>query len=453
MKETTLIRDVRIVNEGRTTPGALLIEGERIARILHEGEELPKADHIVEGKGRLCLPGVIDDQVHFRDPGLTHKGDIASESSAALLGGVTSWMEMPNTNPQTTTLEAWSDKMKHAEEVARGNYAFYFGATNDNADLLPHLDIEHTPGVKVFMGASTGNMLVDDEEALRRIFGTSPVLVAVHSEKEEIIRANKAKYQARYGEDPPVQYHPLIRSREACYESTVRAIRLAKETGAKLHVLHLSTAEEVELFAGQSSDLRQKQYTAEVCVHHLWYDDQDYDRLGTRIKWNPAVKSAEDREALREGLRAGILDIIATDHAPHLLSEKEGGALKAASGGPLAQFSLVMMLELCRRGVFEQEQVVRWMCHRPAELFGVRERGYLREGYRADIVLVDDDCEWIVTPELIRSKCGWSPLEGECFHSRVTDVFLNGAHVVREGTADEDRAITAAEALEFDHNV
>lgn len=451
--KTTLIRDVRLVNEGQITSGALLIEGERIARIFSTEEALPSADNVVEGKGRLCLPGVIDDQVHFRDPGLTHKGDIASESSAALLGGVTSWMEMPNTNPQTTTLEAWADKMKHGSEVARGNYAFYFGATNDNADLLHDLDLRYTPGVKVFMGASTGNMLVDDERALRRIFEESPVLIAVHSEREEIIRANKAKYQERYGEDPPVQYHPLIRSREACYESTVRAIRLARETGAKLHVLHLSTAEEVELFGGQSSDLRQKQITAEVCVHHLWFDETAYDRLGTRVKWNPAIKTARDRDALRQGLLDGTLDIIATDHAPHLLSEKEGGALKAASGGPLAQFSLLMMLELCHRGVFSTEQVVHWMCHRPAELFGVKERGYLRPGYYADVVLVEDRKTLTVTPELIRSKCGWSPLEGETFHARVEEVFLNGAHVVRQGRADEPLATTAAMALEFDHGV
>ncbi len=448
--KSTLLHNIRIVNEGKTYPGSLLIEGDRIAKVLAPDEEV-RADRTVDGRGRLCLPGVIDDQVHFRDPGLTHKGDIASESSAALLGGVTSWMEMPNTMPQTTTPEAWAAKMAHAAEVARGNYAFYFGATNDNADLLRDIDTAHTPGVKVFMGASTGNMLVDREESLRRIFSESPILIAVHSEREEIIRANKAKYCERYGEDPPVECHPLIRSREACYESTVRAIALAKETGAKLHVLHLSTADEVPLFGGQSADLRQKQITAEVCVHHLWFDETAYARLGTKVKWNPAIKTAADREALRQGLLDGTLDIIATDHAPHLLSEKQGGALGAASGGPLAQFSLVMMLELCREGVFTPEQVVGWMCHRPSDLFGVQRRGYIREGYYADLVLVDDRCEWQVEREIIRSKCGWSPLEGERFHHRVTDVFVNGEQVVQDGVADESLAVTAARALEFRH--
>lgn len=446
-----LIRDTTIVNEGRSTPASLLIEDERIRCIIPPGATLPEADEVIDGRGLLCLPGVIDDQVHFREPGLTHKGDITSESSAALLGGVTSYMEMPNCIPQTTTLEAWQDKMERAKDHSRANYAFYFGATNDNADLLKDINLKYTPGVKVFMGASTGNMLVDNEETLRRIFAESPTLIAIHSESEPIIQANKKKYTEQYGDDPDVKYHPLIRSREACVESTQKAVALAKETGARIHILHLSTADELQFFTPDSEiPLSEKRVTAEVCVHHLWFTDKDYETLGTKIKWNPAVKSLRDREALREALRTGLVDIVATDHAPHTREEKQGGAMKAASGGPLVQFSLPMMLEMALdERALSIEKVVEYMCHRPAELFGVVDRGYIREGYFADLVLVDTDTEYTITPDIIRSKCGWSPLEGTTLHSRVVTTVLNGAVVVSEGRLDEERACASARPLEF----
>lgn len=447
--KSVLIKNVCIVGSDKVSESgcAILVEDQRIIKIYCKGENHPKADEVIDGGGKLCLPGVVDDQVHFRDPGLTHKGDISSESAAALLGGVTSWMEMPNTKPQTTTLEAWAQKMELGAAKARGNYAFYFGETNDNADLLSKIDTRHTPGVKVFMGSSTGNMLVDSDEALRRIFTESPILIALHSESEPIIQANKAKYEAKYGSDPDVALHPLIRSREACLESTKKAVALAQETGARIHILHLSTEDEVKF-------LEEGQYpgvTTEVCAHHLWFDDSDYAHLGTRIKWNPAIKEARDKEALRKGLKAGTLDIVATDHAPHLLEEKEGGAFKAASGGPLAQFSLLMMLEMVRQGVFDYPDVVRLMCSKPCELFGVRERGEIEEGNYADIILVDDKDSLTVTTEIIRSKCGWSPLEGVTFGHKVTDVFLNGAHVVIEGKIDEELANRSAMPLEFEH--
>ena len=448
MKNRLLITNVRIVSASGVSDGSsLLIEDRKIAKIYARGEVLPEDFPVFDGKGKLCFPGVIDDQVHFRDPGLTHKGDIASESAAALLGGVTSWMEMPNTKPQTTTLQAWEEKMRLGKDKARGNYSFYFGGTNENAELLRLIDTAHTPGVKVFMGSSTGNMLVDSDEALRKIFSSSPILVALHSESEPIIVANREKYKALYGEDPEVKYHPLIRSREACLESTKRAVELARETGAHIHVLHLSTEDEV-------SFLRKGRFpnvTSEVCVHHLWFDDRDYERLGTRIKWNPAIKEERDKLALRQGLKDGTMDIVATDHAPHLLEEKVGGAFKAASGGPLTQFSLLMMLELVREGVFTYPEVAALMCTKPAGLFKVKGRGSVEEGYFADLVLVDDRESLTVTPEIIRSKCGWSPLEGTTFSHRVTDVFLGGAHAVKEGLIDETLANESAMPLEFEH--
>ena len=326
MSKIIWIKDALIINEGREYIGSIEITDDRISKVLEgEGIESPRdVSEMIDAKGMLCLPGVIDDQVHFRDPGLTHKGSIETESKAALMGGVTSFMDMPNTNPQTTSIEAWRDKMALAESRSFANYSFYMGATNDNADVLKDLDLRHTPGVKVFMGASTGNMLVDKDETLRRIFSESPVLIAIHSESEEIIRQNKETYTLQYGEDVPVRFHPAIRSEEACYESTRKAVALARETGARLHVLHLSTGKELEFF-NADQPLTDKKITAEVCVHHLWFDDSQYETLGTRIKWNPAVKTAKDRTALREAAKTRLIDIIATDHAPHLLSEKGGG--------------------------------------------------------------------------------------------------------------------------------
>ncbi|MDO5036311.1 MAG: dihydroorotase [Porphyromonas sp.] len=445
-----LIKNATIVNEGTTQVASLLIEGSEIARIIPHGSPLPDATHVIEAEGLYCLPGIIDDQVHFRDPGLTHKGDLTTESESALLGGVTSFMEMPNTIPQTTTIEAWEEKMSMASEKSRANYSFYFGATNDNVALLELLDLRYTPGVKVFMGSSTGNMLVDSEESLRAIFQNSPKIIAVHSESEPIIQENIKRYKEQYGEDPDLKWHPYIRSREACYESSVRAVALAKETGARLHILHISTKEELELLSPDSeTPLAEKQITGEVCVHHLWFDDEDYDRLGTRIKWNPAIKQKADKEALRKGVNNRVLDIVATDHAPHLPTEKRGGALKAASGGPLIQHSLLMMLEMARDGIFELATVVDLMCHRPAVLFGVERRGFIREGYKADIVLVKPDTPWVVAKDNIQSKCGWSPLEGETLHHQVWYTFLNGAPVVSEGVLDPLLAKEKKEALTF----
>lgn len=442
----TLIKGATIINEGRRLEGAsLLISGDRIAKIFSESEELPESDRVIDARGLLCIPGVIDDQVHFREPGLTHKGDISSESRAAILGGVTSYMEMPNCNPQTTTLEAWNDKMKRASECSYANYSFYFGATNDNSGLLSQLDLACTPGVKVFMGASTGNMLVDNDETLKDIFERSPLLIATHCESEEVIQRNKRKVIEEHGEDLGVEWHPIIRSAEACLESSSKAAQLAHESRAKLHILHLSTADELSLLDENNG------ITGEVCVHHLWFTDEDYSRLGTKIKWNPAIKEREHREALRAAVADGRLNIVATDHAPHLISEKEGGALKAASGGPLVQHSLLMMLELAKQGVFTIERVVECMCHNPAILFEVEGRGFIREGYFADVVLVNPDCPWTVSKENIASKCGWSPLEGFTFHNIVVSTFVNGHEVVKEGKVVEETKGIAARPLTFHH--
>ncbi|MDO4695780.1 dihydroorotase [Porphyromonas sp.] len=443
------IKDALIVNEGTEYIGSIEISGKRISRVIEgEGVDMPSdISEVIEAKGMMCIPGVIDDQVHFRDPGLTHKGSLETESKAALMGGVTSFMDMPNTNPQTTSIEAWRDKMVLAAKTSYANYSFYMGATNDNADVLGQLDLVHTPGVKVFMGASTGNMLVDRQETLRRIFAESPVLIAIHSESEDVIRRNKETYIEKYGDDIPVRFHPSIRSEEACYESTRRAVALAKETGARLHVLHLSTAKELEFFSADRP-LSEKHITAEVCVHHLWFDDSQYETLGTRIKWNPAVKTVHDRDALRQAAKVRQVDVIATDHAPHLMSEKEGGALKAASGGPLVEHSLALSLELVDQGVFTVSDVVDLMCHRPAQLFGIKERGFLREGYFADIVLVSRGEEWNITDDKVHYKCGWTPLNGTTLHNRVRTTILNGQIVVRD---HQWQGVHAAEALEFEH--
>lgn len=419
----TLIKNCTLINRGERIEGAsILIEGQRIKKIYRSHESLPADVLLFDATGLLCIPGVIDDQVHFRDPGLTHKGDLYTESQAALRGGVTSFMDMPNTLPQTTTREAWEEKMALGKEKSWVNYSFFFGATNSNSDLVSEMcEIEYIPGVKVFLGASTGNMLVDNIDALRNIFSNTRGIVAIHSEDEEIIRKNKAHFIEKYGEDPDVRWHPAIRDREACVSSTKKAINLAKECHTRLHVLHLSTSDEVELLK-QSP----KHITGEVCLHHLWFDDSFYDTLGTKIKWNPAVKTKEDKLALRSAVKEGIIKVVATDHAPHLLSEKEGGCFKAASGGPLIQHSLVMMLQLAREGEWGIEKVVDAMCHAPADLFGIKDRGYLDEGAYADIVLIDPKAPWVVGADNIASKCGWSPLMGYEFQDQVKHVFLNG---------------------------
>ena len=443
-----LIHKATIINEGTTFTGSLLLEGERIARIFRE--DVPEGvihacRQVIDARGLYLLPGVIDDQVHFRDPGLTHKGDLFTESRAAVAGGVTSYMEMPNTQPQTITRDALREKMEMAATKSAANYAFYLGATNDNINELRKVDSRQVCGVKVFMGASTGNMLVDDERALQQIFAEVDTLIATHCEDESIIRANRDRLLKEYGEPLPVGLHPLIRDAEACYRSSAQAIALADKYGSRLHVLHLSTAREMALFSAGPVD--GKRITAEVCVHHLWFTDADYGRLGARIKWNPAIKSRDDREALREALHTGRLDVVATDHAPHLLSEKEGGALKAASGGPLVQHSLQVMLELAKKGLYTNELVVEKMCHAPARLFRVKERGFIREGYYADLVLVDPAAAYTVTTDNILYKCGWSPFEGESFSCSVQKTFVNGNLVFDNGVMSDH---LYGKALTFD---
>ena len=429
-----IIYNADIVNEGRFFRGYVVVEDEFITEV-GEGpagaELIASCDFREDADGALLMPGVIDDQVHFRDPGLTHKADIATESRAAVAGGVTSFMDMPNTNPPTVTLEALEAKNRRASEVSLANYGFFVGATNDNISTLLAVDYNYTPGVKLFLGASTGNMLVNDRDALKSIFSEVPALIAIHSEDEMLIRRNRDFYVKKYGEDLSVTFHPLIRSTEVCYKSTAKAVEMAHKYGTRLHVLHLSTARELELF--ENKPLAEKQITSEVCVHHLWFTDEDYAKYGNLIKWNPAIKTWDDRTALRNGLNLGYIDIVATDHAPHLLAEKQGSCLKAASGGPLVQHSLQVMLELADQKVFTHELVVQKMCHAPATLYGVVKRGFLRPGYYADMVLVDRNVPYVVRSENILTKCGWSPFEGTTFHNTIRQTYVNGHLVYNQG--------------------
>lgn len=430
-----LIKNVRIINEGRSYQGAVLINGEMIEAV-YEGEVpseiIAKAKEVVDGQGKWLLPGCIDDQVHFREPGLTHKADIYSESRAAVAGGVTSFMDMPNTKPQTTTLENLEWKFNRAAETSVANYSFFFGGTNDNMEDIRRLDRSRVPGLKLFLGSSTGNMLVDKKDALERIFSESDLLIAVHAEKEEIIKRNIAYYTQQYGEDLDISFHSKIRSEEACYASSSEAVELATRLGTRLHILHLSTAKETTLLDNKLP-LKDKKITGEVCVHHLWFHDGDYALFGNRIKWNPSIKTLADRTALREAVNNDKIDIIATDHAPHLLSEKEGSCLKAASGGPLVQHSLIVMLELAMEGRFTYEKVVDKMAHKPAELFHIDRRGYIRPGYYADLALIDPNKTWTVSKENILTKCGWSPFEGYTFHHAVDTTWVNGEVVWHNG--------------------
>lgn len=432
----TLIRNARIVNEGETFIGSVVIDGETIAEILREDlqPEIP-CEEIIDAHHSYLLPGIIDDHVHFREPGLTHKADIQSETRAAAAGGVTSFMDMPNVQPLTTTFEALEQKFALGSEKSLVNYSFYFGATNNNTELLHLLNKHRVCGIKLFMGSSTGNMLVDRTEALRRVFSEAGILIAAHCEDQNIIRQNTELYKRKYGEDPDIIYHPLIRDKEACYSSSSLAIKLAAETGARLHIMHVSTAGELKLF--EDKPLNKKRITAEACIAHLFYSDEDYARLGTRIKCNPSIKDIENREALREALQTDLIDVIGTDHAPHLLSDKQGGSLKAASGIPMIQFSLVAMMELVKEGALSMEQLVKKMCHAPAELFEIHNRGFIRQGYQADLVLVNPDSGWDVTTDRILSKCGWSPLEGHHFTSEVKKTFINGQLVYSDGKVDE----------------
>ena len=437
-----LIYNATIVNEGKSFVGSVLIDGQVIKSVFDTTppHEVLNNSEVIDATGLWLLPGAIDDQVHFREPGLTHKADISTESRAALAGGVTSFMDMPNTKPQTVTIEELDRKYELGAEKSYANYSFYMGATNDNLHELKKVDAKEVCGVKVFMGSSTGNMLVDSRKTLQSIFAEIDMLITTHCEKEEIIRENLARYKAEFGdEDIPLKYHPLIRSAEACYRSSAEAVELADKYGTQLHILHLSTAREVSLF--DVKPLAEKRITGEVCVHHLWFTNEDYEKYGSRIKWNPAVKTKADRDGLLRGLLDGHLDVVATDHAPHLWSEKQGGCLKAASGGPLVQHSLLMMLELVKQGKLTKEDVVTKMSHAPAILYKVHKRGYIREGYYADMVLVNPNKSYTITKENILYKCGWSPLEGETMSNSIEKTFLNGDVAYENGNVKEVRGM------------
>ena len=454
----TLIAGGTLVNEGRTFDGSIIIEDGNIIDILTNSRHPDTSfDETIDASGCFVLPGIIDSHVHFREPGLTDKADIDTESRAAAAGGVTTYFDMPNTVPQTTTLEALEEEYQTAARKSHVNYAFFFGATNDNVALFTQLDTTRIPGIKLFMGSSTGNMLVDRREALEQVFATAGVLpIMAHCEDTAIIDRNMRQAQQRYGEDPDVRHHPEIRSEEACYESTRLAVELAQRYQARLHVAHVSTAKELELFNAQctmhdaQSAMRngQRRVTAEATVSHLYFCDRDYAQSGTRIKCNPAIKTERDRDALQQALTNGRIATIGTDHAPHLLAQKEGGCKRAVSGMPMIQFSLVTMLELIDKGVLNIERLVELMAHNPARLFGVQQRGFLRKGYRADIVLVSPNHAWTVTKDCIESKCGWSPMEGHTFLWQVQRTLCNGHTVYQNGTVDGSYI---GEEIRFDH--
>lgn len=430
-----LVNNATIVNEGKALRGSIVIDGDCISDIF-EGNNTPRGqfDATVDATGCFVLPGVIDDHVHFREPGLTAKADIRSESRAAAYGGVTTYFDMPNTVPQTTTQLALEVKRAIAARDSHVNYSFFYGATNTNADTFSQLDIHRIPGIKLFMGSSTGNMLVDRTEALDKIFATAPVPVMAHCEDTAIINDNMRRAKELYGDDPDVIHHPEIRSEEACYRSTELAVRLARKHNARLHVAHVTTARELSLFEPWTDAM--PSITAEAVIAHLMFCDKDYARLGTLIKCNPAVKSEADREALRRALTDGRIAVVGTDHAPHLPADKQGGCAKAASGMPMLQFSLVAMLELVDSGMLTVERVAELMCHRPAQLFDVRQRGFIRKGYKADLVVVRPNAPWTVTEDCIQSKCGWSPMTGHTFNWRVEHTFCNGRHILDNGRFD-----------------
>lgn len=435
-----LIHNATIINEGESYIGSVLIEHDKIKKVYRNElvpEQILNQSQVIDGTGKWLIPGVIDDQVHFRQPGLTHKGDIESESRAALAGGTTSFMEMPNTNPQTTSIEELEKKFEIAEQSAFANYSFYLGATNNNLEELKKVNSKEVCGVKVFMGSSTGNMLVDQQKSLQAIFAEIDILITTHCEKEEVIKKNIEYYKNKLGDNIPIEYHPLIRNEEACYRSSAEAAELADKYGTQLHILHLSTAKEISLFS--STPLEDKKITGEVCVHHLWFSDEDYKKYGNKIKWNPAVKTKNDRDSLLQGLLSGKLDVIATDHAPHLMTEKEGGCLQAASGGPLVQHSLLMMLEMAKNGKISKEKVVEKMCHHPSILYKIDRRGYIREDYYADIVLISDT-SFTINKDNILYKCQWSPLEGETLSHTVETVLLNGQVAYNQGEFGKSKA-------------
>ena len=426
--KTTLIKNARIVNEGTTFKGDVLIKGDFIEQIDYSISAKSAEVVVIDAEGKLLMPGAIDDQVHFREPGLTHKANIASESKAAIAGGITSFIEMPNTKPQTTTIERLEKKFEIASKSSFANYSFMFGGTNNNLDEILKVDSKTVAGLKLFLGSSTGNMLVDDPEVLEKIFKSTNMIISVHCEDETTIKQNLKEHIEKYGEEIPISKHPIIRSEEACYLSSSKAIELAKKTGARLHVFHLSTGKETDLFSNKVP-LKDKKITAEVCVHHLWFSDEDYDKKGTLIKWNPAVKTKTDRARLLKALLDDRIDVIATDHAPHTFKEKQNVYTKAPSGGPLVQHALPAILEMYHQERISIEKIVEKMCHNPAILFQIEKRGFIKEGYYADLVLVDLNNPWTVKKDNILYKCGWSPFEGTTFKSRITHTFLNGSLV------------------------
>lgn len=434
---TTLIKNATIVNEGKVFRANVLIENDIIAKI-SESEINTNADKIIDATGLFLFPGCIDDQVHFREPGLLHKGEIYTEAKAAVAGGVTSYMEMPNTIPNVFTQKLLEEKYERAKEVSLANYSFFMGASNDNIEEVLKTNPKNVCGIKVFMGSSTGNMLVDKRETLEALFSKCKLLIATHCEDEDIIKSNMAIYKEKYGENVPMECHPLIRSEEACYKSSALAVELAKKHNTRLHILHISTAKELALFDNKTP-LKQKRITAEACIHHLWFSDEDYKTKGAFIKWNPAVKTSVDRDAILQGVLENKIDVIATDHAPHTLEEKQQTYFKAPSGGPLIQHSLIAMLELYHKGKISLEKIAEKMAHAVADCFQIEKRGYIREGYFADLVLVDLKASWTVEESNILYKCGWSPFDGLTFHSKITHTLVNGNLVYDNGKFDESK--------------
>lgn len=426
-----LIKNAKIVNEGQIIEGDIYIENDIIKEIDSSISLKSSNVEVIDADGKYVIPGIIDDQVHFREPGLTHKADIESESKAAIAGGITSFIEMPNTNPQTTTIEKLEEKFAIAADKSYANYSFMFGGTNDNLEEILKVDKKTVAGLKLFLGSSTGNMLVDNPDILEKIFSSTDMIISVHCEDEATIRKNMKTYIEKFGDDIPIQYHPIIRSEEACYISSSKAIELARKTGARLHVFHLSTGKETKLFTNKIP-LKDKKITAEVCIHHLWFSDADYETKGSLIKWNPAVKTSKDRDELWKALLDDRIDVIATDHAPHTIEEKRNKYTQAPSGGPLVQHALVAMLEAHHKGKISFEKIVEKMCHNPAILFQIEKRGYIKEGYFADLVIVDLNNPWTVKKENILYKCGWSPFEGTTFKSRITQTILNGKLVYNQ---------------------
>ena len=436
MTKSTLIKNARIVNENTTFLGDVLIENEIIKEIATEIKATENVE-IIDAEGKTLIPGFIDDQVHFREPGLTHKANIATESRAAVAGGITTFIEMPNTVPQATTQDLLEDKFNISANDSYANYSFMFGGTNDNLEELLKTDPKKVAGIKLFLGSSTGNMLVDNEAVLEKIFSSTKMIISVHCEDEATIRKNTAEFKEKYGDDIPVKYHPIIRSEEACYLSSSKAIELAKKTGARLHIFHLSTAKETELFRNDIP-LEEKQITAEVCIHHLWFSDKDYAEKGTHIKWNPAVKTEADRQGLWEALLDDRIDVLATDHAPHTLEEKTNVYTKAPSGGPLVQHAVTAILEKVKEGVISIEKAVEKMSHNPAKLFQIEKRGFIKEGYYADLVLINTNKPQTVSKDNILYKCGWSPFEGTTFSSTITHTFVNGNLIYNDGVFNDN---------------